>query len=257
MKKEQTDKKPPRTWHRKLVVVILFIVIAFAASDWYFNEWKTIKRVQHWNKLELKDRNDSTWQLKAHRDFQLIGIKDVRIITVTESLLVFDKPFRDSGYYRLYFRFSDTASVQLQKMYQKLLSLDTSGSLMRSVEETKRVYQNIQLLLGTTPTPSRDSSKIPARDSTKQISQANLKLGTDDEATLAIKKLFGTPQVVIGVGIGFAVSAGIDLLRGDAYCATSKNNVFRIDTIKIGARAGTWEGLPIDILWVLGKKEGQ
>jgi hypothetical protein len=257
LKKDQTNKQPLRYWLRKLLAVILLAMIAFTVTDGYFNEWKTTKRLLYWNRLELKEHNDSTWRLTARIDFRLIGIPDVRTITVPESLIVFDQPLRDSGYYRLYFRLSDTASVQLQKMYQTLSSLDTSGILKRSLEDAKKAFQNIQVLLGTSPAPASDTAINYKSDSAKQFAQINLTLNTDNEAAFVVRKLLGTPQIILGVGIGMALSAGIDLLRGDAYCAFAKSDIFRTDSLKLGAYAGSWEGMPIDVLWAMKKIELQ
>ena len=257
MKKDPTTQQTLQSRLRKLVAVILLAMAAFAATDGYFNEWKTSKRLLYWNRLELKEHNESTWHLTSRIDFRMIGIPDVRTITIPESLKVFDQPLRDSGYYRLYFRFSDTASVQLQKMYQTLSSLDTSRILQRTVEDAKKAFQNIQGLLGKSPAPVSDTTFVHTNDSSNQISQITLTMNPEDEAAFVIKKLFGSPQVILGVGIGMALSAGVDLLRGDAYCAIAKSDVFRTDSLKIGAYAGTWEGMPIDILWAMKKVEIQ
>ncbi len=76
-----------------------------------------------------------------------------------------------------------------------------------------------------------------------------------DEVVAVAKKLMSDPRVLAGVGIGIVASAGIDLLRGNAYLAYSKDDVFRLDTLKVGSRVGTWEGSPIDILWAFGKQD--
>jgi hypothetical protein len=44
-------------------------------------------------------------------------------------------------------------------------------------------------------------------------------------------------------------------LRGNAYVAISKDDVFRLDSVKVGSRVGKWEGLPIDILWVFARQD--
>lgn len=257
MKKEVDDKQQHRTWPRKLIAILSLALIAFVASDGYFNQWKTIKRIWSWNTLELQGQNNLTWRLKAGQDFQLINISDVRTTVRAESLLVFDQPLRDSGYYRLYFRPSDSVSVHLQKMYRTLLSYDTAGTITRSIEDTKKAYHNIQLLFGLDSATARDSLVNRTSDTTKQLSHTSLSLGGDEETSVALKKLLGSPQVIVGVGIGIALSAGSDLLRGGAYCAIAKNDVFRIDSIKLGMRVGVWEGAPIDILWALKKKENK
>jgi len=257
LKKAKTKKEPSRFLLRKIAVMIFLALIGYTAADGYFNEWKQSRRLLHWNKLELKEHDDAGWQLVAHRDFQLIEIPDVRTITFAESLLVFDQPLCDSGYYRLYFRFSDTASGQLQKMVQTITSLDTAGILRKSVEDAKRAYQNFQHLFGTSPAPPRDTPVVRVKDSTKQLASLNLSIGPEDEATEAVKKLFGNSQVVLGLGIGIVVSAGVEMFRGDAYCAIAKSDIFRLDSLRLGAYAGRWEGMPIDILWAMKKKQQQ
>lgn len=257
MKKEVDNKQQHRTWPRKIIAILVLALIAFAASDGYFNEWRTIKRIWNWNTLELQGQNNSVWHLKAWHDFQLIKIPDVRTVTHTDSLLVFDQTLRDSGYYRLYFRPSDSASVHLQKMYRTLISYDTAGAITRSIEDTKKAYRNIQLFFGLDSATAHDSLVNRKSDTTKQLSHTSLSLGGDEETSVALKKLLGSPQVIVGVGIGIAISAGSDLLKGGAYCAIAKDDVFRIDSIKIGMRTGMWEGSPIDILWVLKKKDNK
>lgn len=253
--KKDKAEKPARTWPRKLVAVLIFILTAFMASDAYFNEWRTFKRLWHLNTLELRERNSSVWHLKAKRDFQIIPIADVRTITTADSLVVFDKSYQDSGYYRLYFRSSDSISPQLQKMYQTLSKYDTAGTVLRSIEDTKRAYRNFQILLGMDSAFVKDSTRVPKTDSTKQTSRTSL--GDDDETSVAIKKILGSPQLILGVGAGLALSAGSDLLRGKAYCAIAKNDVFHIDSVKVGAKVGTWQGDSIDVIWALRKKELQ
>jgi hypothetical protein len=258
VKKDSDKIKKPRTWPRKVISLLILALFAFAATDWYFNDWKTCRRLLYWNRLELKERNNIAWHLNSRIDFRMIGIPNVRTITNPDSLIVFDRPLRDSGYYRIYFRFSDTASAQLKKMYQTLSSFDTTGSLSRSVKDVLKTYQRIQVLFGVPPQSPDDTIIIPPRDTMKQSSaQINLALNQDDEATAVLKKLLGSPQVIAGIGIGMAFSAGIDLLRGDAYCAYAKTDAFRTDSLQLGAYAGKWEGLPIDILWAMKKVEVQ
>src|SRR4030067_1591852 len=100
MKKDLTNKQPLQYRLRKLLAVIILAMIAFAATDGYFNEWKTSKRLLYWNRLELKENKDSTRHLTARIDFRMIGIPEVRTNTIPESLRVFDQPLSDSGYYR-------------------------------------------------------------------------------------------------------------------------------------------------------------
>jgi hypothetical protein len=311
LKDKLDDTAPPRVWPRTLAVVVLFALIAFVGSDGYFNEWKTFRRLRYWNVLELKDRSDSTWQLTAHRDFTLLSIADIRSIAVPESLVAFDRPYHDSGFYRIYFRLSDTSSPRLQKMADILARLDTGHVLSRSVENAKKALRNLGELLGRQQQVARDTipgrqqqvvrdtipgrpqqvvrdtipprqkqvardtipgrqqqvardtipprqkqlsrDTIPSakRDTPWKLSRGIQSLGTEEEAIAIAKKIATNPQFIIGLGLGIAASTGIDMLRGNAFCAMAKNDVFRVDSMKAGARTGRWEGSPIDILWVL------
>jgi hypothetical protein len=252
--KKDKSQKPARTWPRTLAVLLAVIVIVFAAADAYFNGWKTITRLWNWNILELRENKTSVVHLKANRDFRIIPISDARTIADADSLAAFDKPYRESGYYRIYFRSSDSASAQLQKMYLALSKYDTSGAVLRSLEDTKRAFRNIQALLGIDSAHVRDTVARKT-DSTNRVSETSL--GEDDETSVAMRKILGTPQVILGVGVGLALSAGSDLLKGNAYCAVAENDVFHIDSIKVGAKVGTWQGDSIDVVWAFRKTANQ
>ena len=76
----------------------------------------------------------------------------------------------------------------------------------------------------------------------------------DDNVGKAVVRLLSrSPQVLVGLGIGIAASAGADLFEGRVYCAVSREDCFRLDRLKVGARVGAWEGKSIDILWAFGK----
>jgi hypothetical protein len=253
--KKEKPEKTQRTWLRLVPWVLLIGLIAFIGIDGYFNEWRTPKRIWYWNTLELRGTSDTLWRLKANKDFTLIEIKDVRTIAIPESLSVFDKMYCDSGYYRLYFRYSDTASVQLQKMYQTLKTVDTANTFQKSINDAKKVYSNLQSLLGKPSPPSQDSISKNTQDTTIKFNQSNVGMQTNDEAMTAVKKILSSPPILVGVGLGVAISMGIDLLRGNAYCAVSKMDVFLVDSLQLGVRTGKWEGLPIDILWAFKQKK--
>jgi hypothetical protein len=203
----------------------------------------------------LRDRADQRWNLTAKRDFQIVKIGDVRAIVDTDSLLSFDRPYRDSGYYRLYFRSSDSSSKKLENMYQLLLTYDTAQTIKRTVEGAQRAYQNIQKILHPGSAAVRDTSVNVRKDSTIKYSLSDVSSGGGDEAMALAKKLVSDPRVLAGAGLGIVASAGIELLRGRAFVAFSKHDVFRLDSLKVGSRVGKWEGLPIDILWAFGKEK--
>jgi hypothetical protein len=254
LKDKPDDSTLQRTWPRTLAAVVLFALIAFAGSDGYFNEWKTFRRLGSWNTLELRDRGDSTWQLTARRDFWLLSIADIRSITVPESLAKFDQSYGDSGYYRIYFRMSDTSSSRLQRMADFLALVDTGRALSRSVDDAKRALRNLGKLLGGPKPLVKDTIPSGNRDTTERLLRSSQSLGTEDEAIAVARKIATNPQVIIGLGLGIAASTGIEMLRGNAFCAISEKDVFRVDSIKAGARTGKWEGSSIDIMWVLAKK---
>ena len=255
MKSETTQKHPPHFFVRKVAFLLLLIFAGFVAADGYFNKWRTATRALHWNVLVLHERNGTQIPLKARRNFTLLKIADIRTATVPESLVVFDRPLADSGYYRLYFRFSDTASHQLERMSQTISAYDTAGVLKRSVEDIGRFYRTLKERIGGMPSSPPDTLVHPPGDSSKVYSSLRYAVGNDDGTQEALKKVLGSPQVIVGVGLGVALSAGTDILSGNAYCAVSKSDVFHLDSLQSGPYAGTWEGLSIDILWAMRKKE--
>ncbi|HTP12161.1 MAG TPA: hypothetical protein VMM37_00955, partial [Bacteroidota bacterium] len=103
------------------MAILLLAIIATVLIDGYFSNWSIFRTLVSLNTLELRDRSDRSWQLLERRDFRLVKVEDVRSIATTDSLLSFDKPYREAGYYRLYFRSSDSSSTNLQKMYQALV----------------------------------------------------------------------------------------------------------------------------------------
>ncbi len=251
--KAPEEEKPRRHTLRKVAAVVLFAVAAIVGIDGYFSDWNLVRTLLAMNTLELRDRSESAWQLKAGRDFQIIKIGDVRAIVDTDSLLQFDKPYRDSGYYRLYFRNSDSTSKKLEKMYEAVLSADTAQTIKHTVEGARRAYQNLQRILHPGSAVARDTTVNVRRDSTVKYALSDVQTGDGDEAMAIAKKVMSDPRVLAGAGIGILASAGIELLRGKAFVAVAKSDVFRIDTLKVGTRVGKWEGLPIDILWVFGR----
>lgn len=253
--KKVEEEKPSRHRLRKIAAVVLFALVAVILIDGYFSDWSLVRTLVALNTLELRDRADRPWDLTEHKDFQLVKIGDVRAIVDTDSLLLFDQPYRDSGYYRLYFRSSDSSSTKLEKMYQVLLSYDTAQTIKRTVEDAQRAYQNIQRILHPGRPVVRDTISPVRKDSTIKFSQSDITPGPGDEAMAVAKKIASDPRILAGIGIGVVASAGIELLRGNAYVALSKEDVFRLDSVKVGSRVGKWEGLPIDILWVFARQD--
>ncbi len=255
--KTQEEQQPAGNRLQKYAAVLLLGLIVVAFVDGYFGHWGIVRTLISLNTLELRDRSDRAWQLVERRDFQLVKINDVRTIVNTDSLLVFDQPYREAGYYRLYFRSSDSSSARLQKMYQAVLSLDTTQTIQHAVEDARRAYQNLQRILHGSRSAANDSVTPGRPDSALKIARGDITLGSGDEASAVLRKLVSDPHVLAGVGIGIAASVAVDLFQGNAYLALSKEDVFRLDSIKVGSRVGVWEGTPIDIVWAFGKDEGK
>ena len=249
------DQEPRPSRLRKYAAILLFAVIAVVVIDGYFSNWSIVRTLISLNTLQLRDRADHTWDLLERRDFRLVKVNDVRSIVDTDSLLSFDKPYREAGYYRLYFRSSDSSSANLQKMYQALLSYDTAQTIQRTVQDAQRAYGNLQRILRLNKSTGQDTVKPIRIDSARKIVASDVPIAPGDEAMAVMRKVISDPHVLAGVGIGIVASAGIDLLRGNAYVAYSRDDVFRLDTLKVGSRVGMWEGLPIDILWAFGKQD--
>lgn len=250
-----TGEEHPPSRLRKYVAILLLAIIATVLIDGYFSNWSIFRTLVSLNTLELRDRSDRSWQLLERRDFRLVKVEDVRSIATTDSLLSFDKPYREAGYYRLYFRSSDSSSTNLQKMYQALVSYDTAHAIQRTVEDARRAYQNLQRIVHFNRPTSQDTGSRVQTDSSKKFSESDIALAPGDEAMAVVRKVISDPHVLAGVGIGIVASAGIDLLRGKAYIAYSNDDVFRLDTLKVGSRVGTWQGMPIDILWAFARQD--
>lgn len=253
--KTKEEQKSPGNRLQKYTAVLLLALVIVVLIDGYFGNWGIVRTLVSLSTLELRDRSGNQWDLVVRKDFQLVKIKDVRTIVDTDSLLAFDRLYRDAGYFRLYFRTSDSSSTKLQKMYQALLSVDTAQTIKHTVEDAQRAYQNLQRILRLNRPSAQDSNKTGRSDSTVRLSKGDITFGSGDETTAVLRKVVSDPHVLTGVGIGIVASAAIDLFQGNAYVALSKEDVFRLDSIKVGSRVGSWEGSQIDILWVFAKQD--
>ena len=249
------EKGLARSRLQKVAAILLLALIAFISIDGFFNGWGTIRSIMTMNTLELRDKSNLSWKLLARRDFELISIKDIQDVLVPDSLQKIDTVYRNAGYFRLYFRPSDSLSPKLQRMYQILLSVDTGQSLKRTMTDAERAYLNIQKIVHTGQMLFRDSTARSSSDTSTKIMKNDLTLGSGDEAASVLKKIASNPEIMIGLGIGIAASTAIDLFKGRAYLAVAKSDVFRVDSLNVGTRVGTWEDAPIDILWVFGKED--
>jgi len=243
------DQAPVNNRLQEATVILLLALIAFVGVDAYFNNWSIVRTLAFLNTLQLKERSGKTWDLLARKDFQVVKIKNVQRVVIADSLLAFDRYYRNAGFYRLYFRNSDSSSARLQRLYQGLVSLDSAQTIKHTVEDADRAYRNLQHILHPSQAITGDTVVRVHSDTLPVVSKGDLALGSGDETSAVIRKIVSNPQVIVGAGIGIIAMAGIELLRGDAYVAYSKENVFRLDSIAVGAHVGTWEGSPIDILW--------
>ncbi len=250
---QEQEVKPSRI--RRYAAILLFAVIAVIVIDGYFSNWSIIRTLISLNTLRLQDRSDRSWDLLERRDFRLVKLDDIRSVLDIDSLMAIDKPYREAGYYRLYFRTSDSSSTKLEKMYETLLSYDTAHTIQRTVQDARRAYTNLQHLLHPGSAGTADTANVVQKDSTPTVMQSDIQGQPSDEVMAVAKKIMSDPRVLAGVGIGIVASAGIDFLRGNAFVAYAPNDVFKLDSLKVGSRVGTWEGTPIDILWAFGKQD--
>lgn len=241
---------------RKIATTVVVASIIFLGVDGYFNRWGVVRTLIDWHTLELRGTDGSAWYLKSSRDFKLFEIQDPEQIFRAENLAAFDQPYRDEGAYRLYFRISDSGSVRLQALYQILASVDTAEQIRRTVEEAERAYRNLVQLLGFDTTVAVDSIPLQ-RDELRTPVVENSFVPNQDEGVgpTVVRLLSKSPQVLVGLGIGIAASAGADLLEGRTYVAVARQDCFRFDRLRVGARVGAWQGKSIDILWAFGKIE--
>lgn len=252
---QKEDQEPPRNRLKKATAILLLALIVFVGIDAYFNNWAIVRTLIFLNTLQLRDKTGQTWDLIARRDFQIFRIKDVVRVVNTDSLLVLDRPYRAAGFYRLYFRNSDSSSAKLQRMYQALLTIDSAQTIKHTVEDAERAYQNLQRIRSHNRQIPFDTVSHGRFDSAKAMTKGDLALGSGNETAAIVRRFVSSPQVLVGAGIGIVASAGVDLLRGDAFVALSKEDVFRLDSIKVGSQVGLWEGSPIDILWAFAPND--
>lgn len=241
---------------KKYFYVGLFALTAFVGLDGYYNRWGTIRRVLHWNKLVLTAQDGALLSLKAQRDFELVSVENPFSLLDPDSLASFDRAYREAGKYRVYFRLSDSASAQLQQLHESLSQIDTGGTIKHSIDDAKRAYGNILRVLRIDTTKAGDTLTVRAPDSSGRIFETRLLMESDQEFSTALKTMLSkSPQLLVGVGLGIALSAGVDLLQGRSYLASADSNVFRAEFLRTGTRCGEWEGKPIDVLWVFAPED--
>ena len=258
MDKDQPEpllEEPRGATLKRFGVMFLFAVIAFAAYDWFLNNKHFANRIINWNELTLHTQLGGTWSLKAKRDFQLVELTDTSRSISESALQEIDAPYHERGLYRMYFRLSDTESDKLQRIMNEIALIDTGRSVEKTIEQIKKSYEGARKIFGKDSASRRtDTLTILSEDSTGKPLKTDLLGGSEDEVRGQLSALVKrNPQVLIGLGVGLAASAGIMLLEGQTFLATAPENVFLVDSLVRGPRAGTWEGKPIDILWVFRK----
>ncbi len=241
----------------RIFLILLVAVACVVAMDGIINHWEFARTLMHWNALELRGTDDSSWILKAPGDCTILSIDDPRTIVVFDSLAAYDRPHREAGLFRLYFRISDSVSTTLAAMSARLSEVDESGELRQTVLQGGHAYRNFLRLIGLDTTKleirsaqGRDTLQ-PAQPTSGAVVLNDVGTGSEKDVGRIIGKVLGkNPTLLIGIGVGLAASAGLGLLKGETYVALAPTDVFRMQTLEVGMRAGRWEGKDIDIFWV-------
>ncbi len=253
---QQEEKKPEKSFGlaKKLSLVFVLAVAGFVAFDGYINKWALLRSLTHYNQLQIRRFDGSPVILKANSDFQLVRIDDTSRLLNPDSLARFDSLYRENGLVRIYFRMSDSSSAKMERLYQAVARFDTTESIKHSIEDARRNYQKLLRALKIDTTAASDSLKRASLDSSKRVVETGM-TGSDSDFSTAMGRLLKNPQLAIGAGIGVVAAFGIDLLHGYAYVAVAREALIPVDSIRLGAEAGQWEGNPIDILWAFGKPD--
>jgi hypothetical protein len=237
-------------------LTIFFLGIAgFVGFDGYINRWGVVKEFLNWNSLELHFSNGSSRKLKAGKDFTVERIENVQTVINPDSLVPLDRPYREQGLYRLYFRMSDSSTAKINRLYETLYRFDTTGQMTKQLEDVKLAYQRLRKVLHLDSLSQHDTLASLPSDSQKFTASTNLSFGSDQNVKAAFNRLLKNPHVLVGLGIGAAASFGIGLLEGDAYVAFAPSDAFGFDSLVVGPTAGLWEGKSIDILWTLTPRD--
>jgi hypothetical protein len=254
-KKKPDEGAQPASGWTKAGLLFLFALVAFLAYDGYSNKWKYVKLVVYNDVLELQSTAGAPFELKAVRDFRFAEIPDSALALSEELVLRLDTLYRDSGQYRIYFRLSDAQSDRLEKLYQTLAMIDTGESVKKTVGDVQMVYRNVKRALGLDTTQTDDTVRVIVPDTAGAFYETKIASGTESDFARALgRSVAKNPQVLIGLGVGLAASAGFDLLGGQVFVAWSAQDRFGVDSLLVGARVGKWEGRDVDVLWVYGQR---
>ena len=248
-KTPQTDEKK-KGGVRKLLLLLFVALVAILAYDGYFNHWFFVRGLLYRNVLEVRLSDGTIRTLKIGPDVQIAKLSETTALESPATISEIDRSYREAGLYRIYFRHSDAKSDRLQKVYESLAVIDTGQSVKKSVEDVQRAYANLRRALRIDTTRS-DSVTVILPDSTGKLVQTIILSGSNDDLAKDVARVLGrNPQVLVGVGLGLAASLGLELLHGQVFVATSQRDLFGIDSVQAGVRTGSWEGRPIDILWM-------
>jgi hypothetical protein len=269
---KEKDAKEPSKFRKRLREAGMILVVAIIVSvavDGYFNRWDAILSLLHWHTLALQSEDGEEWRLSSGDRITVVRINDSARLFHLDSLRTFDRPYNTAGFYRLYFRRSDSLSSTVSALYRKFSEYDKGHKVDRTIFAGRQAFRSALRFFGqdTTkdtavyvppvPVPSERPSDAPSLGiMSDSIRLGTLWSGTASDITEAATKLVGrSPTAVIGIGLGVVAAAGLDLLKGDVYLAYANTDVFRLRTLTVGPRAGTWEGKDIDILWLFAPGE--
>jgi hypothetical protein len=269
---KEKDAKEPSKFRKRLrqaVAVLVIALIVTIAIDGSFNHWEGILTLLHRHTLALQSDDGTAWTLSSGNGITVVRITDPARLFHVDSLRTFDRPYNTAGFYRLYFRRSDSLSSTVSALYRKLSEYDKGHKIDRTIFTGGQAYHAVLRFFGQDTTkdtavyvPPPPVAATPADESSTpgllddSIHIGSLWSGAASDVTEAATKLIGrSPTAVIGIGLGVVAAAGLDLLKGDVYLAYANSDVFHLRDVTVGPRAGTWEGKEIDILWLFAPGE--
>jgi hypothetical protein len=262
------DKKEPSKFKKRLrqgLIVLVIGLIVTIGVDGYFNRWDATLSLLYWKSLELHGNDGSARRLGASDGITVVRITEASRLAQHDSLLAFDQPYETAGFYRLYFRRSDSLSSTVSALYSELSLYDTSHLIDKTIFNSENAYRSVLRFVGQDTTRDAGAYVAPVVDSIRakslrpalsdSIHVGELWSGTTSDVAEGATKLIGrSPTAIIGIGLGIVAAAGLDLLKGEVYIAYAITDVFRLSEMSIGPRSGRWEGKDIDVLWVAAPK---
>jgi hypothetical protein len=235
------------------LLALVLAVAAFIGVDGYLNEWALSHKLMHGGELTLTDGRGDEWTLNEQSDFVLLPVDDIGQITNPDSLMAFDR--RYAGYYRLYFRLSDSLSAKLKRLSDAAAKVDTGRMIERSIADAQTAYGVLRRIVGLDSGAIRDTSRVVAADTAVRKVESGMAMGSEQALSKVATQILKQPQVIAGIGVGLAAAAGMEAFQSENYLAFSRTNVFRIGEVSAAVRSGKWEGRPIDILWIFAQED--